>query len=70
MRGQKHASDDFRAYLGHTETAAVDFAVILWAEVRFLLGHALFVSAGSDNILRHLPSTSSHDANEESGAHY
>ena len=37
-----HIIDDFRTYLGHMEAAAVDFAVILYAEVRFLLGHGSF----------------------------
>ena len=29
--------NDSRTYLGHTEAAAVDFAVILCAEVRFFI---------------------------------
>ena len=42
MKSQEHTADDFRTYLGHTEAKAVDFAVILWAEVIFILGHGSF----------------------------
>ena len=39
MKSREHASDDFRAYLGHTEAVAIDFRVVLWAKVRILSGH-------------------------------
>jgi hypothetical protein len=34
VKSREHAIDDIRAYLGHTEAVAVDFAVVSYAEVR------------------------------------
>ena len=62
--------NDSRTYLGHTEAAAVDFAVILCAEVRFFYQDMTrFLSTGRDYSRIYLPLSGPHDVDENPGAY-